>query len=310
MLRNDARAVEGLAVQRAFADTADPDSLARAMQGVDVVYHTAAQISIDGDRGGTVTQTNVEGTRNVLSAALRADVRRVIHFSSIHAIDAHAAAEVNESLGDACELASKVPAYDRSKALGEREVHEAIARGVDAVIVNPSAIIGPYDFKPSRVGRLLIDLYYRRMPSLVSGGYDWVDVRDVAESAIAAEHRGRTGERYLLSGTYATLAHLAELAASVTGVRPPRFVAPLWLAKVVVPFARALSRISRSEPLFTAEALRALGAVHSVSSRKATTELGHSPRPLEESVRDTYAWLEHSGMLGGNAGSGAGMEAR
>ena len=296
----DTRALDGLDVQRVVADTRDPARIREAMDGADVVFHTAAVISIDGDRGGAVPSTNVEGTRNVVAAALDAGVKRFVHFSSIHALEQRPFEHpIDEERPFAFEASARVPAYDRSKGMGEQEVRAGIAKGLDAVIVNPSAILGPFDFKPSRIGRVLLDVYHRSLPALVPGGFDWVDVRDVVAGALAAEKRGRTGERYLLSGHYRTVAELAGVIEAVTGVRPPRFTTPMWLAKLGVPFVMAWGRLTRTEPLYTTESLRALRWNEETSHEKASRELGHAPRPLEDTVRDAFAWFREVGMLAG-----------
>jgi len=182
------------------------------------------------------------------------------------------------------------PAYDRSKALGQQEVLAAVSRGLDAVIVNPTAVIGPHDYKPSRMGAVQRMLYRRKMPSLVSGGFDWVDVRDVVAGALAAERNGRTGQNYLLSGHWASFPEFAALVGKVTGIRVPSLVVPLWLAYVGAPFVQAFAGLTGGMPLYTLEALHALKCYGEVSHEKASRELGYSPRPLEETLRDTWEW--------------------
>src|SRR5690606_7878039 len=151
---------------------------------------------------------NVRGPRSVARAALAEGVRRMVHVGSIHAFDARPLdAPLDESRRRA--IGRRYPAYDRSKAAGEAEVRRAVAEGLDAVVVHPSSVIGPWDFHGSRMGRFFLDLFRRRLPVLVDGGFDWVDVRDVAESLVAAAERGRRGESYLLGGCYASVRSLA-----------------------------------------------------------------------------------------------------
>jgi dihydroflavonol-4-reductase len=294
-VRQDTRAIDGLQVVRVPADVLDPASLRRAFEGAEVVFHLAAVISITGDPAGTMQQTNIDGVRNVVEACLACGVRRLIHFSSIHALSHRPEAEpIDETRsfadGDAM-------AYDRTKAGGEQEVHRAVERGLDAVIVNPTAVIGPYDYKPSPVGQVLLDLYQRNFPALVAGGFDWVDVRDVVAGALAAEERGRTGERYLLSGKWASVADLARVVQEVTGVPAPRFVSPMWLARIGAPFVVAFNRVLGRRPLYTSSSLRALRCHRDVTSEKAKSELCYSSRPLRETVEDTIDWFESAGML-------------
>ena len=168
-------------------------------------------------------------------------------------------------------------------------------QGLDAVIVHPTAVLGPHDYKGSRMGQVLLDLYHDRLPSLIQGGFDWVDVRDLVATAIAAEKQGRSGEAYLAGGEYLTVAQLAALVSEISGKRPPRFVCPQWLAYVGLPFAALASKITGSEPLFTSEALGALRSNRDIRCDKAARELGHEPRPLRQTVADTLGWFEERG---------------
>jgi len=170
-------------------------------------------------------------------------------------------------------------------------------RGLDAVIVNPTAILGPNDFGPSAMGRVLLDLYHRRLPALVGGGFDWVDVRDVVSGAMAAAAKAPRGERYLLSGEHRSVRDLAALVGDITGVRPPRLVSPMWLARVGAPFATTFARVAGRQPLFTSHSLHALRNHQLVSHDKATRELGYRPRPLVETLTAAYDWFRQAGAL-------------
>ena len=146
-------------------------------------------------------------------------------------------------------------AYDRSKAEGERIVREASKNGLDAVILNPTAILGPDDPQPSLTGKAVLQLYYRKVPSLVPGGYNWVDVRDVVQGAIAALERGRKGEKYLLSGTYCSLPDLSKLISTIGECKDPWDCYSFLACTCGLPFITAYSRISGTEPLYTRESL-------------------------------------------------------
>jgi dihydroflavonol-4-reductase len=172
-----------------------------------------------------------------------------------------------------------------------------VARGLDAVIVNPTAIVGPHDWKPSRMGRVVLALARGRMPALVDGGFDFVDARDVARGAIEAWRRGRRGERYLLSGSWWRIDDLARAVAAISGVRPPRLVVPMALARAGAPFVEALFSLAGAEPLYTRASLHALRNHRDVRHDKATRELGHAPRPLEETLAETLAWFRAQGKL-------------
>ncbi len=296
IVHRDTRAIEGLDAERVSADTLDIDSLVRAFDGARTVYHLAGVISIMGEMNGLVNRTNVIGTGNVVQACLKQGVRRLVHFSSIHALRHESGlAQMNESCGYAD--GGECLAYDRSKAMGEQKILEGISLGLDAVIVNPTSIIGPYDFKPSRMGQVLLDLYHRRMPALIDAVFDWVDVRDVVAGAMSAEEKGRCGERYLLSGSYESIKGLARLVEEISGVRAPRFVTPMWLALLAAPFAEFYAGIFGKTPLFTRESMRVLRESRPVSHEKATRELGYEPRPLRNTIEDSLAWFRQAGML-------------
>lgn len=291
-------ALEGVDCERVPVDLDDEASLDAAFTGAEVVFHLAAVISIDGDRDGRVARTNVDGAARAARAAGRAGARRMVHMSSIHAFDPEPAGEPVDE-GRRRGLDSK-KAYDRSKARGEAAVRRvADEAGMEVVVVNPTAVIGPYDFGPSRAGQVLLDLARRRLPSLIDGGFHWVDVRDVAASTAAAAERGVAGESYLLPGNWVSVVEMAEVASAVTGVPRPRMVTPRWLAQGAAPFSVAWARLRRRSPLFTGESVHALGTYRHISGARAGAALGHAPRPFEETVRDTYAWFIERGLLPG-----------
>lgn len=286
-------ALAGLDVELVKGDVREPESVARLVAGTSAVFHAAGVISIAGDPLGLVEQVNVQGTAHVADAALSSGVK-MIYFCSVHAFEQE---PLHLPIDETRVRVVRGTAYDRSKAGGEAEVRKRVARGLEAMILHPSGILGPHDFGPSRMGRVFVDMYHRRVPALVPGGFDWVDVRDVALAAIAAWERGRTGESYILSGRWASMGELAMLAAEITGVAPPRIETPLWLARAGAPFMEAWARVRKTEPLYTRESLLILQANRAYVREKATRELGHAPRPLHESVRDAHRWFAEAGVL-------------
>ena len=282
-------------------DILDKESLIAAFKGAEAVFHLAALVSIDAVRPQEFHRTNVEGTRNVVEAALACGVRRLVHVSSIHAYDQRPLDEaLDESRGPAD--GPRHGPYDRSKAAGEAEVRRGIDRGLDAVILNPTSVIGPCDGGPSPMGQVFLDLYHRRIPALVAGGYDWVDVRDVVSAAMAAETQARCGENYLVSGHWHTVRELAELSQQATGVPAPRLQFPLFAARLWAPCQVLLDRSRGRRPLYTPVSVRVMAdGNRRISSAKAQAELGFQPRSLAESVRDTYRWFDEHGMLGERA---------
>ncbi len=288
-------ALAGLDVEIARGDVRDPASLRAAFRGADVVFHLAGMISIVGDPAGLVRAVNVDGARNAAEAALACGVRRFVHTSSIHAFD-HAPydAPLDESRGY---VTAAHPAYDRSKAAGEAAVRAVIARGLDAVVVNPTGIMGPLDFEPSHTGAALLQYARGRVPVAPDGGFDWVDVRDVARGLLAAAEHGRTGEGYILAGSWRSAMDLGRLAEAILGVPAPRFTVPLALVRAIAPAAVLGSRLLGRRALFTPDTVHALRSNRQVRAEKAARELGHHARPIEETLRDTFTWFMEVGVL-------------
>ncbi len=293
---HDWRALDGLEVERVQADVRDLEALRRGLAGADVVYHTAAIISLQMDEWPLLESVNVVGVRNVVQACLDCGVRRLVHFSSIHALK-------QEPFGLPVDESSPLvggsghPPYDRSKAAGEREVLRGIERGLDAVIINPTGMIGPHDYRPSYFGTVLLALGLGRMPALVDSGFDWVDVRDVVEGAMRAEERAPAGARYLLSGHWVGMPDLAALVKEITGARIPWFVSPLWLAQLSAGVASAFSRRGKGSALFTPASIRALRSNRRISHERASRDLGYQPRPFRRTLADLFGWFAQAGML-------------
>jgi dihydroflavonol-4-reductase len=290
-------AFEGSAAEFVRGDVLDPATLKGALAGADFVLHLAAKISIAGDPDGSVRRVNVDGVRHVAEAALEAGVVRMVHCSSLHAYDVGATrGPVRETGLRAIDPA--LPAYDRSKAEGEAELRRVIDRGLDAVILNPSGMFGPVDPEPSRMGRAFLAMFRGRMPISVTGGFDWVDVRDVATALISAAERGRTGENYLIGGHSASFAELGRLAAEVSGTRPPRLTVPLAPVRLAAEVALRIAGPKRAgRLLLTPESLHALATDPDVDCAKAGAELGYRPRPLAETVADLHASFIDEGRL-------------
>jgi dihydroflavonol-4-reductase len=296
-VRSDVHWLDGLDVEIVRGDIRDAEAVRKAVRGAEVVYHLAAHISIIRGEAHVVRECNIQGPRNVVGACLDAGVRRLVHFSSIHALSVlPRGATVDETRALNSDL-DPVPHYDRSKSMGEREVRAGIERGLDVVTVNPTGVIGPYDYRPSAMGSVLLDLYHRRLPSLVDGGYNFVDVRDVVAGAMAAEARGRKGERYLLSGHWVSTPQIGAIVEEVTGKRAPRFVCPMWLARTAAPFAELYAKAAGRPPLFTSAALHALRNHREISHKKATDELGYAPRPTRETIADTFEWFRDAKVI-------------
>ncbi|MCX6244085.1 MAG: NAD-dependent epimerase/dehydratase family protein [Bacteroidetes bacterium] len=296
LVHEHASGLEKLNVTLHRGDLLERSSLIPFIKGAEIVFHLAARISITGDKEGGVRAVNTEGTRNMVELSREYGIRRFIHFSSIHAF-CHD--PQNEELDETRPLVGdEAFAYDRSKADGERIVMEAARNGFDAFVLSPTAIIGPMDFEPSLMGKAFLQLYHHQIPALVPGGYNWVDVRDVVQASILAIEKGRTGEKYLLSGKWHSLPEVAALIRKHTGRKIVSTVMPFWLAWTGLPFITLFSRISGRVPLYTSESLKIISkASKRISHKKAVAELGFSPRSLDETVRDTMDWFKKNGFL-------------
>jgi len=289
-------AIAGLDAEVVRADVREPGSLERAFAGADLVYHLAGIITIDDGQARLLEEVNVGGARNVARACLAVGARRMVYTSSVHAL------EVSPPGVALCETTEFRPElldgdYARSKARASIEVLQGVAKGLDAVMVFPSGIIGPYDFRLSEMGALLVDCARGRLRAYVDGAYDFVDVRDVAVGLMLAAEKGRPGEGYILSGERISVADLLALLERVTGVRSKARRLPTWLARFAAQFTPIYYRLRRAKPRFTSYSLRVLTSNCLMSSAKATRELGYKPRPLSETVRNTIEWFVATGRL-------------
>lgn len=288
------QSLEGLDIEFVSGSVLAPDDVAKALEGVDLVYHLAAKIDLRPKKDPMMVPINVDGTRTVVEACLARSVR-LVHTSSHHAVvreplEEPLTEERPLALDEKCE-------YHRSKAVGETIVLDACARGLDATIVNPGSMIGPHDYEPSMIGAALIDMYFGRVPVLLELLSDYVDVRDVADGMIAAAEKGRVGERYFLTGDVIPIMEMVSLYGELTGAKVPTRALPLWFGWVLLPFALAGSAITKNDPFITADMLRASVSNAVVSRDKAHRELGYTIRPLRESLADAVEWYRQRGWL-------------
>jgi dihydroflavonol-4-reductase len=296
LVHQNTRGLEGLAVERVYGDVLDVQSLGRAFTGVDTVFHLAGRISVVGWDREDVEAVNIAGVRNVVAACRDNRAGRLVHTSSFHA---HRQEPLDEPLSETRPLVDsrRFPPYNYSKAEGERVVRQAIAQGLDAIIVSPTGMIGPYDFQPSHFGATLLAMARGKLPVLVNAGLDWVDTRDVAEGMIRACERAGAGEKYFLSGHWVSLTDIAQVVSQVSGRRPPRLAVPLGLARAAAPLAEAFVRLAGKRALFTSISMKELGSNRQVSHERATRELDYEPRPFQATLSDTLNWYRANGLL-------------
>lgn len=286
----DTSPIRDLPIEQIEGDVLDPQSLENALEGIDTVYHLAGVISIMPGKSPFVWNVNVEGTKNVLQAALRKRIRRLVYTSSIHAIRrAPHGVEMDESLD--FDANNPYGEYDRSKAAASLEVKKAIEQGLDAVIACPTGVIGPFDYRGSEMGEVIRGAVFSRTMFYVEGAYDFVDVRDVADGLIAAANRGRKGESYILGGHKISVRYLLETVREVTGRAFSRIKIPFSLAELAAKFMPWIYIRTKKKPRFTPYSLEVLKSNSNISHQKAERELGFKPRPMIETIADTVKWF-------------------
>lgn len=278
-----------------IGDVRDPDSLRPLFEnthGLPVwVIHTAAIVDISEEVSPQLYAVNVEGTRNLLSLCRGYGVQRLLYVSSVHAIPE------KDKTSVLTEVSSFSPndvvgGYAKTKAQATQLVLDAAAQGLNAVVVHPSGILGPYEASGNHLVQLVGDYIHGKLPACVTGGYDFVDVRDVAKGCLLALEKGRSGQCYILSNRHYEIREVLSMVRRLgTGKRLP--VLPVWMAKSAIPFMQLHAKRTHQRPLFTRYSLYTLHSNDRFSHDKATAELGYRPRDLMQTLRDTIFWLKH-----------------
>lgn len=293
---NDSSYLEKKGIEFVKGHVNSREDMEKLLEGCDALIHSAAIISINGDKGGSVRKVNVEGVKNVMQTAFDLNIQRVVHISSIHAYNA---VPSNELLDESRPFVNENAfAYDQSKRDGQKVVLEMVQKGLNAVIVNPTSVTGAPEHKLSYQGKAILDIYQNKIPAIFNGGFDWVDVRDIASSVCNALTMGRTGENYLLSGKYYSMRDIINLVSEVKGEKIKIPTIPVWAARVGLPFVKVQSKITGKEPLYTNESIEVLVTGNSkISHEKAKKELGHNPREFKETIRDLISWFKENGYI-------------
>lgn len=285
-----ADAIAGLNVECVVGDLRDPASLHAAVTGCSRLFHCAALISTTSGRTQEIFDTNVLGTRNVLAAAARAGVRRVVVTGSLGAVG-HRRDRPSDERDPFNPFHPALP-YEHSKAVMEHECLKAVADGQDVVIAISCAIIGPYDFKPSRLGRVVADVADGRMRAYIPGGFEFVAAADIVQGHLLAMEHGRSGQRYIFSTEFVTVDTLLTWLEEITGRRRPplRLPAPLMAAAAAI-VSPLLSVVARDRPQrFTPGAVRLLRLGRRADCSKAKQELGYEPTSVKEALREAVEW--------------------
>jgi dihydroflavonol-4-reductase len=286
----DLSPLNGLDIEIVEGNVLDPASLSEAMKGVRTVYHLAGMISIMPGEYEKMHRVNVNGTKNVLAAARKARVKRLVYTSSIHALRRLPEGNVIDEQVD-FDPENRMGDYDRTKAEASLAVLKAASEGFNAVIVCPTGVIGPYDYKKSEMGTLLLEWTRRRPSIMIEGCYDFVDVRDVARGHVLAGEKGRRGEVYILSGERIRLTRLMQMVHENVDHFEPSFKIPIALAKFVSRFTPAYYRATGGKPHFTPYSIETVLSNSHISNAKAVRELGYKARSLEHTINDTLRWF-------------------
>jgi dihydroflavonol-4-reductase len=283
-----------LGVDVVYGDITVPSSLSPLFIKDDheeiIVIHTAGIVSISSKKHKLLDKVNIDGTKNIVDLSLLNHVKRFIHVSSVHAIP-----ELDHQ-----EIIKEVPSFDpnlvigayaKSKAIATQYVLDQVDKGLDAVVVHPSGIIGPYDFGKAHMTMMIEDYLNGYLTSRINGAYDFVDVRDVSTGIISAAFIGKKGECYILSGNQVSIKKLFDDLKKYSGKKLRINVLPLWFAKISAPFAELYYKMRKLPPIYTSYSLYTLKSNSMFSKEKAVKELNYHVRSFEVTIFETMAWL-------------------
>jgi nucleoside-diphosphate-sugar epimerase len=293
----DNRALEGLPLEICYGDLRNLDEIRRAVSGVERIFHTAAKVStiIGGEQ--ELFDCNVLGTRNLLRAAREAKVGRVVVTGSFSAVGHRADGPSDESV-PFNPFAWAMP-YEKSKAGVEHECLKAVVEGQDVVIATSCAIIGPYDFLPSRMGRVIRDFANGKFRAYIPGGFEFVAARDIVAGHLLAMEKGRTGQKYIIATEFKTTDEWMAMLEEVTGrKRPPLRIPSKWMMPLAYVSEFMVTHFFPNRSLrFTPGAIHVLAMHRHADITKAKTELGFAPTSIKEAVREAYEWFVADGQI-------------
>ena len=293
----DHRAFDGYNVELYKGSVTDIESLDSAFMGVDVVFHTAAIISLERKNKNLIRSVNVDGTKKVCDMALKHNVKKLIHFSSVDAFVREPLEdpllEDRPLIGDA-----KAVPYDLSKADAQRIILDFCKKGLDASIIHPSGIFGPNDFKPSLFGQEFINIANGKRPYSINVGYDYVDVRDLSKTAVNCIEQGASGQNYIVGGNYMDFMYMAEVMSQELGKKLMRRALPFFTIYLSLPIYYLQSLMKGTPRTITLDSIHTIKVQNkNIPSKLAKKELGHSPRKVEETISDTLKFFKEFSYL-------------
>jgi dihydroflavonol-4-reductase len=285
--------IRELDAERVTGDLRHPESLARAAYGCALVFHVAADYRLWARDSNELYESNVQGTRNMLTAARNAGAERIVYTSTVGCIGMPQDKPGDEQTP--VSIADMSGHYKRSKWLAEQVALEEARAGLPVVIVNPTAPIGDHDWKPTPTGKIVVDFLSGRLPAFVDTGLNVVDAREVAEGHLLAAERGRPGERYILGSENLTLQQILRKLAAIAGTPAPKFRVPYPVAYAAGIVSTALAAVTGREPRAPLEGVKMARKKMFVVHDKAVRELGFSPAPAEKALRNAVNWFRANG---------------
>ena len=292
LVNNDTRSIDCLDVEKIYVSIFDEPNLAKAMMGCDVVFHLAAIVAQEKVDYKNMKKVNVEGTKSICNAALKSKMNKLIYFSSIHAFNQFPYQTVLDEKRKLVDTQS-ASSYDLTKAMAQKEVYKAVEKGLDASILHPTGVIGPYDYKPSRMGQMILDIKNKRMPLAIKAGYNWVDVRDVCSAAIKCVRHGKKGQNYIISGRWQSFKDLSIIIQEKIDKKIYYGEIPFLFLYIILPFSKLWSLLTKKRELIN------LGSIYTlknqclkISYELAKNELNHKPRSIHSTISDTLSWFD------------------
>jgi len=289
------RAIADLSLEYVTGDLRDPASLDRAMKGVKRVFHVAADYRLWAKRSQDIYDSNVGGTKNLLEAARRAGVEQLIYTSTVATIAVDRPQHPNESTD--AKLEEMVGHYKRSKWLAEKEALAAAKTGLPVIVAMPTTPVGPWDWKPTPTGKIILDFLNGKMPGYVETGLNFVGVEECAAGHLLLAEKGKVGERYLLGAENLTLKGMLDLLSKITGLPAPKLKIPHGLALGVAYASTAFSRLIGREPGIPVEGVKIARHMMYVDCSRARRELGFKAGPVAAALERAVRWYEANGYI-------------
>ncbi len=294
---NDHRAFEGFNVELVKGNITNISTLDTAFKDVEVVFHTAAVISLDRKDRNLIRSVNVGGTENVCEMSLRHGVKKLIHFSSV---DAFVREPLEDPLYENRSLVTDPNAvpYDLSKADAQRIVLEYCDKGLNASIIHPSGIFGPNDFKPSLFGQEFINIANGKRPYSINVGYDYVDVRDLCKISVDCIDKGEVKQNYIVGGNYMDFVYMSEVMSEILNKKLIRSTLPFGFIYMSLPGSYISSLIKKTPRAITMDSIHTIKVQNkNIPSSLSKERLNHYPRPLEETIQDTIEFFQKRGLI-------------